>query len=177
MNLSKHQTEYLESYSNLSYNIAGFVVYALHGEVLVALAFHALGIASFTFHYHKTRPIYLFDWWAMAFINTVLAGYHFDDPVMWALLMVIHVAYGYWLIGRWDVYFEVALSSSIALFAIMYTTSILNSVIILAIFLFAIWVRSKDKDPRQAIFHDSIYHSAWHVLTAVGYYFAFYLRL
>jgi hypothetical protein len=49
--------------------------------------------------------------------------------------------------------------------------------VIVAIFLVAIWVRSKDKDPKQAIFHDSIYHSAWHVMTAIGYYLAFYLTI
>jgi hypothetical protein len=177
MKLANHHKEYLESYSNLAYNIAGIVALLVYNDVLVCLAFQALGIASFTFHYHKTKPIYLFDWWGMAFINTVLAGYHFNSTTAWVLLIIWHVFYSYVLMGRNGVYIEVAMSSIISLIAIVYATGWLNGGCILAIFLIAIWIRSKDKDPKQAIFHDSIYHSAWHVLTAVGYYLAFYMNI
>jgi hypothetical protein len=169
--------EYFESYSNLAYNIAGLVALWLHGDVLVCLGFQALGIGSFIYHYHKTKPIYLFDWWAMAFLNTIVAGYHFDSMLAWSCLVGFHVIYSYLLMGKLHVFIEVGISTTIGLTAIYFNRSLPTFITIVVIFLIALWIRSKDKDPKQAIFHDSAFHSIWHILTAIGYYLAFYLSV
>lgn len=174
--------EYFESYSNLAYNLAGFIALLLHQDVLICLGFQALGIGSFTYHYDKSpnriaNPIWKFDWWAMAFLNTIIAGYHFDSQTAWIALVAFHVFYGYVLLGKLSVYLEVGLSSVIGLIAIFLNRPISTFGVILSIFLFALWIRSNDKDPKQLKFHDSFWHSLWHFLTAIGYYLAFYLNI
>jgi hypothetical protein len=91
--------EYFESYSNLAYSLVGLLVYLIHRDALVAILFVNLGVASYIFHYYKTKPIYLFDWWAMALINIGLIGYHFDNPMVWPLSFIGLTIYGYQLHG------------------------------------------------------------------------------
>jgi hypothetical protein len=166
--------EYFESYSNLAYSLVGLLVYLIHRDALVAILFVNLGVASYIFHYYKTKPIYLFDWWAMALINIGLIGYHFDNPIVWLLSFIGATVYGYRYMGKDNVYKEVAFTAVPALIAIAVNTSIINALLVLCMFLLAIAVRAFDSDPKQAKFHDSVAHSVWHILTSVFYYFAFY---
>jgi hypothetical protein len=166
--------EYFESYSNLAYSLVGLLVYLIHRDALVAILFVNLGVASYIFHYYKTKPIYLFDWWAMALINIGLVGYHFDNQWIWVLSFIGLTMYGYRFLGKDNVYKEVAFTAVPALIAIAVNTSIINALLVLCMFLLAIAVRAFDSDPKQAKFHDSVAHSVWHILTAVFYYFAFY---
>jgi hypothetical protein len=91
--------EYFESYSNLAYSLVGLLVYLIHKDALVAILFVNLGVASYIFHYYKTKPIYLFDWWAMALINIGLVGYHFNNTIVWLLALIGATVYGYQLYG------------------------------------------------------------------------------
>jgi len=166
--------EYFESYSNLAYSLVGLLVYLIHRDASIAMLFINLGVASYIFHYYKTKPIYLFDWWAMALINIGLMGYHFDNPIVWPLALIGVTIYGYRYMGKDNVYKEVAFTAVPALIAIAVNTSIINALLVLCMFLLAIAVRAFDSDPKQAKFHDSVAHSVWHILTAVFYYFAFY---
>jgi len=174
--------EYFESYSNLAYNIAGFFALYLHQDIVACLGLQALGIGSFVYHFDKSpnrvaNPIWKFDWWAMAFLNIIVAGVHFGSLEVWGYLILFHVFYGYVLLGKLDVSIEVAMSSSIALGAILYNRSLSTFAVIAAIFLIALFIRSKDEDPKQLKYHDSGWHSLWHLLTAAGYYFALYLNI
>ena len=173
----KSKREYLESYSNLAYNIAGFIALMLEGDLIVCMAFQALGVASFIYHFHKTKPIYMFDWWGIAFINTVVAGHHFNSLNAWCVLIALHVLYCYTILGETNVYLETALSALLGLAAVWYNRGFYVFAVVVLAFLIFIWVRSKDSDPKQAKAHDSIEHSLWHIGTAAGYYIAFYLEL
>lgn len=180
--------EYFESYSNLAYNAVGIIAYLVHGDLLFCMALQVLGIGSFTYHWHKRSPIYLFDWYAMALVNTVIAGIHFDSSFAWIALIIGHVLYGYLFMGRtpdWRlfgreipaVYTEVAFSSAIAFTAIGLNRSIWTFIVIFLVFLIALVLRSKDEDPKQLKFHDSVWHSIWHFITAGGFYLAVYLDI
>lgn len=174
--------EYFESYSNLAYNAAGIAALVLHGDVLFCMAMQALGIGSFVYHFDKSgdrenNPIWKFDWWAMAFVNTVIAGIHFNSPTTWMLLVIFHIVYGYFIMGKLHVFLEAGASALIALVAIYLNRSPTTFFIILGVFLLAFFIRSRDEDPKQLKFHDSAWHSAWHILTAVCFYLAVYLNL
>lgn len=169
--------EYFESYSNLAYNLAGLAALYFHQDVLFCMAMQALGVGSFTYHYHKKKPIYLFDWWAMAFVNTVVAGIHFGSPLAWLLLVIFHTVYGYVVMGRLHVFIEVGVSSAIALVSIYLNRPLPTFLVILGVFSLAFFIRSRDEDPKQLRFHDSALHSIWHILTAVCFYMAVYLNI
>jgi hypothetical protein len=181
----KKQIEYFETYTNLAYTITGFYIIVLHFDLLNNFAFQALGVGSFIFHKYKTEKLFLFDWWAMAFMNCVLAGWHFemyfDNPfyaqLAWVSLILFHVIYSYAIMGKISVYTEVAMSAAPALVAIYLNRSLLTFAVIIGLFLIAIAIRSFDKDPKQAIFHDSFFHGIWHILTAAFYYQAYYLDI
>ena len=169
--------EYFESYSNLAYNLVGLIAFIVHGDLLFCIALQVLGVGSFTYHWYRKPPIYLFDWYAMALVNTVVAGMHFNDDLVWLGLIVWHVVYGYLLMGKINVYAEVGFSSAIALLAIWLNRSAWTFIIIFLVFLIALVLRAKDEDPKQLRFHDSKWHSIWHLLTAGGYYLAAYLNV
>lgn len=174
--------EYFESYSNLAYNIAGLFALYLHHDVVACMGLQALGIGSFVYHFDKSpnrrvNPIWKFDWWAMAFVNTIVAGIHFDSLDIWGYLVFFHILYGYVLLGRLNVNIEVGISSSIALAAIWYNRPFATFVVIILIFIIALLIRYKDEDPKQLKFHDSVWHSIWHIMTAAGFYLALYLDI
>lgn len=176
------KVEYFESYSNLAYNAVGLLALYLHGDILFCLGMQALGIGSFVYHFDKSpnrraNPIWKFDWWAMAFLNTIVAGIHFDNLDVWSYLVLFHILYGYVLLGRFPVFIEVGLSSAISLVAIFLNRSTWTFILILLVFLIALAIRSKDEDPKQLKHHDSVWHSIWHFLTAGGYYLAVYLDI
>jgi hypothetical protein len=178
--------EYFEMYSNLAFNIAGLISLYFYQDVMICLAFQALGIGSFVYHSDKSEDrqdnvIWKFDWWAIAFMNIVLTGYHLEaymDVGVWWYLIIFHMLYGYLLLGKiTSVYLEVGLSSLPALIAIFLNKGNAIGIIILSVFVLALWLRSKDKDPKQLKFHDSVWHSIWHILAAIGYYMAFHLDI
>lgn len=169
--------EYFESYSNLAYNIVGLIVLLVHQDVLFCMALQALGIGSFTYHFYKKKPIFLFDRWAISFVNTVIAGILIDEPYVWAGLVLVHVLYGYAFMGKVNVVIEVAFSSAIALVAIYLNKSLTSFSIILALFAFAFYVRSKGLNHDENETEDSAWHSVWHLLTAGLYYMAIYLNV
>ncbi len=167
--------EYLESYSNLAYNAAGFAGLYFHGDVLFCMALQALGVASFVYHWHKTKPIYLFDWWAMVFVVNIITGLISPYPESWYFVVAYQVIYGYMILGRFHVFIEVGAAVLPCLVVILMFKTMTTFFVILAIFLIALYIRSKDEDPKQATFHDSYFHSFWHVLTGIGFYLAMYL--
>ncbi len=180
--------EYFESYSNLAYNAVGLLAFIVHGDLLFCIAMQVLGNGSFTYHWYKKKPIFLFDWYAMALVNTVIAGIHFNDNQIWVGLILIHLIYAYFFMGRAPdlrafgkeipaVYIEVAFSSAIAFVAIALTRSTWTFIVIFLVFLIALVLRSKDEDPKQLKFHDSVWHSIWHIITAGGFYLAVYLDI
>lgn len=169
--------ERFESYSNLAYNLVGMLALLLHGDLIACLGLQALGVASYVYHSRKTKPIYLFDWWAMGFLNIIVAGLQFNDDLVWAGLITFHVLYSYVLLGKLTVYLEVAISSSAGLLAIYLNRSFETFLVVVTIFAVALIIRAKDEDPKQLKFHDSVWHSLWHILTAAGYYVALYLNI
>lgn len=180
--MNSNQKELFESYSNLSYNVCGFIALIFFNDVLFCFAMNALGVASFTYHYNKTsnrnlNVIWKFDWWAMNALNLVVAGSHWDNIYVWIGLFLYHVVYGYILIGRLNVYLDVALSAVIALGTILILKSFPTFAIIIVVFISAVALRSKDEDPKQLKFHDSVWHSIWHILTGPMYLLAMYLDI
>ena len=177
---TKNMKELFESYSNLSYNAAGFVALIWFDDVLFCFALQALGIGSFIYHYNKSpdrnhNVIWKFDWWAMAAINTIVAGIHFDNKWVWLALFSWHLIYSLWVMGKLHVFAEVAMSAVPAFVGIFLHRSLLTFGIILGLFLIALLIRSKDEDPKQHKFHDSVAHSIWHILTAPMFLMAIYL--
>jgi len=170
--------ELFESFSNIAYALVGIAVLYLPNELkyeyqlLFCFAMQALSAASFTYHFVKSKPIYLFDWWAMSFVISIVTGIIADNPSGWAFVLLWQFIYSYFILGRLNVYIEVGMSVLPCLIAILAMKSLLTFGIVIAIFLFAFWMRSKDPDPKQAKFHDSWQHSVWHVLTALGFYLA-----
>ncbi len=177
MNTSK---EYFESYSNIAYNLSGLAAFYFHGDLMFCFALQALGVASFVYHFNKTSDrekniIWMFDWWAMTFLVNILTGIIADNTIVWYVLIVYHIIYGYFIIGRMNVFVEVGIAVAPCLLAILICRPLTTFLLVTAIFLFAVWIRSKDEDPKQLKFHDSVYHSFWHIFTAVGFYIAAYL--
>ena len=172
--------EYFESFSNLAYNLAGLAALYFHGDVLFCFALQALGAASFVYHYHKTSDrsqniIWMFDWWAMTFLVTILTGMIADNSTVWYLVVLYQIIYSYFIIGRLNVFVEVGIAVAPCLLTILICRPISTFLVVAGIFVFAVWIRSKDEDPKQLKFHDSVWHSFWHILTAVGFYIAAYL--
>lgn len=169
------QKELFESYSNLAYNLAGLFAFAIHGDVLFCMALQALGAASFVYHFQKTKPIFLFDWWAMMFVVSILTGQIIGESWAWFAVIAWNVVYPYTIMGKFNVFFEVGLSVTPCLISIFLIKGFNDGLIVAAIFLFSVWIRSKDEDPKQLKFHDSVYHSLWHILTAGGFFIARYI--
>ena len=169
--------EYLESYSNFAYNLVGFIALLVHGDIVFCAAMQVLGCGSFTYHWHKKKPIFLFDCYAMSLVNTVVAGIHFDNELVWFGLFAVNMLYAYFIMGKINVFLETGFSSAIALLAILLNRSTSTFILIVIVFVTALLLRSKDEDPTQAKFNDSIWHSIWHLMTAGGYYMAVYLDL
>lgn len=75
----KNKKEYLESYSNLAYSLVGLMgllpYFVNDYGVTFCMIMQALSAASFTYHWHKTKPIFLFDWWAINFVVTSIAAH------------------------------------------------------------------------------------------------------
>ncbi len=171
--MKKH--EYFESFSNIAYLISGLIVllwaenHSPEHRLIFCLGMSALSSGSFIYHYYKIKPIYLFDWWAMMFCISCITGIVCDTQWVWYAVIGWQFVYSYFIMGRHSVYLEVALSAVPCLIAILVIKTWVTFGIILAIFLFAIWLRSKDPDPKQAIFHDSWQHSVWHIITAIGF--------
>lgn len=176
----KNKIEYWETYSNLAYNVVGFVGFFLHHDVLFCLGMQALGIGSFVYHRDKSSnrksdTIWLFDWWAMAYMNTIVAGILFNSLQAWGFLILFHVLYSYLLMGKLGVYIEVTLSSIIALVAIYLNRPESSFYIVLGVTIIALIVRAQDKDTGQTQYHDSPWHTAWHFLSAPIFYLALYV--
>ena len=167
----------MESYSNLAYNLAGFAGFFFHGDLLFCMALQALGAASFTYHYHKTQPIYLFDWWAMAFVISIIGAQVMPTPfVIWTVILW-NVVYPYFLLGRFrnlkfGVYLETGFSIVPVLVILLIVRPLPVFLSVLALFLCAAYIRSLDPDVKNAKSHDSIEHSVWHLITGLGFYIA-----
>ena len=162
--------EILESYSNLAFNVVGFLSFK---DLPFCMAMQFLGVASFTYHYHKKQPIFLFDWFGIAVALTAITGSLM--PVMWPYSLAYLVVYGYFIMGRFNVYLEVATFAIPLIVVLFIQKTFLDFSIIMVVFAFSIWIRSKDKDIKNAKFNDSLAHSAWHVFAAIGFYLAMYL--
>ena len=79
--------------------------------------------------------------------------------------------------GKTNVYVEVAASTIPGVIAIISNRSVLSFIVVAAVFAVGLLVRSRDKDVKQLENHDSPYHAVWHIITAIGYYLAFYLDI
>ncbi len=169
--MKKH--EYFESYTNWAYFLTGIAV-LLYGfepvfekRLLYCIGPVALCCGSFVYHWIKTKPIYLMDWWAMMFCLCMITGSICDTAWVWYALLGWMVVYSCFVMGRYDVFVEVGLSMVPCLVAIYLHRSLMTFGIVVVILGFAIWLRSRDPDPRQVRFHDSWQHGLWHILTAV----------
>lgn len=178
----KKNIEYFETYSCLAYNIVGFIAYHLYGDLLFSLGMHTVGIGSFIYHLDKSanrkkHTIWKFDWWSIAFVNTIVAGLLFDSVFAWKVLIIFHVLYSYLFLGKTSVYIEVGISSIVCLVAVYLNKSFSEFLVIFGSILLSLVVRSKDKDIQQIEHHDSPWHTAWHFLSALSYYLVFYLDI
>ncbi len=184
----KKKVEYWETYTNLAYNVAGFVPMVLpHDQpflhnLLFCVAMQVLGVGSFVYHHDKSAnrdqdTIWKFDWAAMALANLIIAGLHFGEEAAWAMLLLGFTFYGYVILGKLDVYLEVSLTGVGALVGIWMTQSLTTFLIVILVFIIALFIRSLDRDTKQIEFHDSPYHSIWHLISALGLYLAAYLNV
>lgn len=168
--------EIFESYSNIAYSIVGILVWFIPNELsveykmLFCFAMQALSAGSFVYHFYKEKPIYLFDWWAMMFVISIISGILADNTYGWVYVVLWQFIYTYFILGRLSVFIEVGMSVLPCLTMVFATKSIPSSLIITAIFLVAFFIRSKDPDPKQSRFHDSWQHGLWHILTSIGLY-------
>lgn len=162
--------EYFESYSNLAYSFIGLLgllpyFSGFHG-ISFCMVMQALSAASFTYHWHKTKPIYLFDWWAMVYVITAIIGHVVGEYWCWVAVFAYQIIYAYFIMGRMHVFVEVGLVVVPCLIAILFERGLVDLFVVLGLLLLAIYIRSRDEDPTQAKFHDSWEHSVWHILTA-----------
>ena len=172
--------EFWETWTNLAYNLAGFLAYYFHQDLLICFALQALGVGSFIYHRDKSsdrlnNTIWLFDWWSMSFLLSIVVGSYWDNQTVWLLVIAYQVVYSYFIMGRFSVYLEVAFISVPVMVSRFLIYDVPSSFFVLGLFVFAILVRSQDSDTRQLTYHDSPYHATWHVLTAIGFYLAMYL--
>lgn len=163
--------EKLETYSNFSYFIVGLLGLILYNSPMFLILMTVLSLGSFTFHKYLKGNIYLFDWIAMNVAILGLAAMKLDNELAWAAASILMIIYGYWLVGKFNVYKEVAVAC-VPLIAVLFTTMpFINVLIILGVFALAIFIRSIDaKKNKRYVFYDSIFHSIWHLLTAIGFY-------
>lgn len=171
--------EYFESYTNIAYFLSGIAVLifgyeeVLEKRLLYAIGPAALACGSFVYHWVKTKPIYLFDWWAMMFCLSMITGSICDTESVWYAVLGWMLIYSLFIMDKikihdkYNVFIEVGLSMIPCLIAIYLHRSHLTFGIITVLLFIAIWIRSKDPDPRQARFYDSWQHGVWHILTAI----------
>ena len=168
----------MESFSNLAYSLVGFIglhpYFIRYNGVLFCALMQALSVASFTYHWQKTKPIFLFDWWAMVFVITIITGNAVDQLWCWAAVFLYQIIYAYLIMGKINVFIEVGMAIIPCLIAIWIERGFVDFIVVLLSILLALWIRSKDEDPTQAKVHDSIEHSIWHVLTAPIFFVGFF---
>lgn len=177
--------EYKEIYSSIAYSLIGFLALYLHQDIislLFCMGMQGAGIAAFIYHMDKSAnrrsdTIWKFDWWSIHFMNTIVAGIHFNSIEVWGYLLIIHAVYGFFLLGRFNVYIEVTASSLVSMFALYLNRSTWTFLIVLIAIIISLVVRAQDKDTKQLTNHDSTYHAIWHFLSAGTYYLSVYLNI
>lgn len=168
--------EYMEIYSNLAYNLAGFVAFAAHGDLPFCIVMQVLGCGSLIYHKEKNKPIFMFDWWAMICVVTTLTAMIIGEDWGWYAAFGYMTVYAAFIIGKTkSPFIEVGIVVAPCLAAILVYDPFWKFLVINVVFWSAVWLRSKDPDPKQAKFHDSWEHSVWHIITAIGFYLAAYL--
>ena len=175
--------EPFEMYTNLGFTIVGIIVYLFPPDWLwegYALPFcfgaQAISAGSFIYHKYKQKPIYLFDWWAMMFLISICTGILADNSWGWVFVLTWQTVYSYFIMGKLNVFIEVGMSALPLVVAVLLTKTPLSAAIILFLFGIAVYIRSKDPDPKQAKVYDSWQHGVWHILVQVDLGLIMYLE-
>lgn len=162
--------EKLESYSNLAYFISGVIGFLISGNVLFLLLMTNMGVGSFIYHKYLTGKIFKIDWFAIVILNLGLAGALIDVSWVWVAIASYLAFYGFYLIGRVNVYVEVFLSCVPLIYALYANKTWEIASAILAVFVVGLLVRKiDDHKNKRDVYHDSIPHTLWHFITAIGY--------
>tara|TARA_R100001086_G_C11816825_1_gene253079 strand:- start:45 stop:557 length:513 start_codon:yes stop_codon:yes gene_type:complete len=160
-----------ESWSNLAYSIVGIIGYWRHGEELFGLVLASLGVLSFYYHFTKTHQ--KGDWFGMQLALAGCTGLILNNDWSWFFLILYLTMYGFFFMGKLGVYIETGIVSVIAAMACYYVYGFWELLYALIIFGTALWVRSIDDKPHSE-YHDAWGHTAWHFLTAIGFYVLVY---
>lgn len=169
--------EKIETITNLAYPIAGLIGFYLHNDERFLMVMVVMGVGSAVFHKFKegNPEIFRADWFAMHVSLNTLTGILLSNSTAWIVLAIFSTIYGFFLMGRMNVYLEVALAALPTVIVLFQQKEFYQALIVLAVFGIAIYIRSKDPDKEQEEFHDSWHHGLWHILTATGFYFILYL--
>jgi hypothetical protein len=159
-----------ETLTNIAYAISGLVGFFMFGNFLFALVMITLGVGSYWYHKFKTHPIYSFDRFGMALVLGSCMGMIVSTPLMWGIILSYLIFYGFFIMGKIGVTIEVAALAIPTLISSYIVNGWIISSIVLAIFVFALYIRTKDDGVSQVRFHDSWGHSLWHILTAIGFF-------
>lgn len=166
--------EKYESYSNLFYSLFGIIGYFTLNNVTGIVFFlfmTILSISSFQYHKNKTGKIFLFDWYGMNLTVLGLIGLLLPNIYIYFILIGLNTIYGYLIIGRYNVYKEVGLACLPLIIVLFYVYIWWYVLVILLVFVFALYVRNIDNSHNvRENNYDSIPHSWWHFLTALGFY-------
>lgn len=164
--------EWMETYSNLAYNLGGLLAYLIHQEIGYMLTGMLLGNASYRYHRFKTAPTQDGDWVAMIVRTGYILGVTVNNDYLWLGIIAFCIIYNYFIVGRINVYAEVGFIVLPTLISIYWYRPVEQAIWTTVIFAVAFIIRLMDKDVGQRKNHDSVAHSIWHVLTEVGYWIA-----
>lgn len=165
--------EVKETWTNLFYMVASFAGLYYHNDYLFAVCMMVLSVSSY--YWHRTKTHQLFDWYAMALVLLVISSELVQDQVFTYVTLSYLFVYGYFIMGRINVYIEIAFASIFAIVASFIYRGFTDTFLLIVWFSFCLFVRAKDINPEQDKFHDSWFHSAWHLISAVGLYGLRYL--
>ena len=173
-----------ESWSNLAYAIAGIASFLLYGNVTFSLVLSTMGVGSFIYHRWKDLqrwPIVSFDWFAMAltqfYIMAELATLTPYEGTIHTVLAFALPVYGFFIIREdSNIVYHTVVIALAGLLVSYLAQGWLITAVILVIFGVATFVRSLDGGHDQSVLKDSSGHTAWHFLTAFGFFLLIHLK-
>ncbi len=165
--------EVKETWTNLFYMLASFASLHYHNDYLFAVCMMILSVSSY--YWHRTKTHQLFDWYAMVLVLLVVSAQLIQDDLYKYVTLIYLFLYGYFIMGKINVYVEVAFASVFAIVSSIMYRGFGDTFYLILWFSFCLFVRAKDVNPNQDKFHDSWFHSIWHLISAVGLYALRYL--
>jgi len=168
-----------ETWSNAAYAVAGLIYYLVNPGTtgfFYALALLTLAAGSGWYHARKDWPIVVFDFWGMYLVLGLIIFLNVSSgmavlPITYGVLFYLLLAATAVFMGRIEVFFGVEVYFAMAFGTLLFVAP-LWQVIVAAIFLGSgLAIRQYGEASGGDKEHNAVFHSVWHLLTAMGFFF------